>query len=111
MQHKTFTVNATKGKQAIENFVRHYYQQAYESRYSGGFIRVYEDYSLLNENQLMVCLRVDSSKENEVIIEMIVGGASSSLLFGAWDGSESRRIEHFEERLKGFCKIMEEAGE
>lgn len=67
---------------------------------------VYEDYSFLNGNDIMICLRVDSSEVDKGIvkIEMISGGGSSSLIADTGAGSELQRIRHFAEKLEAFCK-------
>lgn len=108
MVSKTFTLSGNDIQEAVCNFVRQYYQQAHESNYPGGFIRLYEDYSFLNENDIVNCFRVDftNASQGKIIIEMISGGSwSSSSWLGGGD-SEHRRIKHFRERLEEFCKEM-----
>jgi histidinol phosphatase-like PHP family hydrolase len=106
MQHKTFTLKGENIIAPVSEFVRFYYQEAFLSEYLGGFLMVYEDYSFLNSNQLMICLRVDSTAHQQGIIkiEMISGGGSGDLLLGEVLGSEKRRISHFAERLQEFCR-------
>jgi hypothetical protein len=106
MEHKTFTLKGKNIKEPISEFVRYYYQEAFLSEYLGGFLMVYEDYSLLNGNDMMICLRLDStaSEEGIIKIEMISGGGSDSLVTGAAFGSEKRRIKHFAEALQAFCE-------
>lgn len=108
MVTKTFTLNGTDIQESVSNFVRQYYQQAHESNYPGGFIRLYEDYSFLNDNDIVNCFRVDFSDalQGKIIIEMISGGSWSSENWVGSDGSEYRRIKHFKERLEEFCKEM-----
>lgn len=86
--------------------MRYYYQEAFLSEYLGGFLMVYEDYSLLNGNDIMICLRLDSSEITKGIIkiEMISGGGCGDTLLGDIFGSEKRRITHFEEKLEEFCR-------
>jgi hypothetical protein len=107
MVHQSFILSGENcTAEAVTEFVRFYYQQAYETHYPGGFMRVYEDYSFMNGNQLMVCLRVDLSKsgEQEVIIEMICGGGSTGPFDDFTMGSEDRRIKRFREKLAEFCE-------
>lgn len=106
MQHQTFILKGENIVEPVSHFVRYYYQEAFLSEYLGGFLMVYEDYSFLNSNDLMICLRLDSTASEQGIlkIEMISGGGSSDLLLGEVFGSEKRRISHFEERLTEFCK-------
>ncbi len=106
MQHKTFILKGENIAEPVSELVRYYYQEAFLSEYLGGFLMVYEDYSFLSGNQLMICLRLDSSQQQQGIIkiEMISGGGSSDLLVNDGLGSEKRRINHFKERLEEFCK-------
>ena len=106
MQHQTFTLKGDNILEPVTEFVRFYYQEAFLSEYLGGFLMVYEDYSFLNSNQLMICLRVDSTAHQHGVIkiEMISGGGSGDLVIGEVFGSEKRRINHFEEKLEEFCK-------
>lgn len=108
MQHKLFTIKGTDIEAPVTTFIQRYYQTVHESIYPGGFIRIYEDYSLMNDNDLAVCLRADTTKTGEgiFIIEMIIAGASGGLGFdfGIYGKSEHRRIKNFTERLQDFCK-------
>ncbi|GAB2813675.1 hypothetical protein [Ferruginibacter profundus] len=105
MEHQTFILKGKNIATSVSEFVRHYYQEAFLSEYLGGFLMVYEDYSLLNGNDIMICLRLDStaSEEGIIKIEMISGGGSDNLVTGALFGSEKRRIRHFAEALNVFC--------
>jgi len=106
MQHQTFILKGEHILEPVSEFVRFYYQEAFLSEYLGGFLMVYEDYSFLNSNDIMICLRLDStaSEQGIIKIEMISGGGSGDLLLGEVLGSEKRRISHFAERLEEFCK-------
>jgi len=106
MQHQTFVLKGKDILEPVSQLVRHYYQEAFLSEYLGGFLMVYEDYSLLNGNDIMICLRLDSSEQQNGIIkiQMISGGGNGDLLVGDIFGSENRRIKHFAERLEEFCK-------
>ncbi len=109
MEHKTFILKGKNIAEPVGQFVRLYYQEVFLSEYLGGFLMVYEDYSFLNGNDIMICLRVDSSASEEGIIkiEMISGGGSSSMATGALFGSEKRRITEFEDNLEKFCREKE----
>jgi hypothetical protein len=106
MQHQTFILKGQDILEPVSQFTRLYYQDSFLSEYLGGFLMVYEDYSLLNGNDIMICLRVDSSEavKGIVKIEMISGGGSSSLIGDNTFGSEQRRINHFAEKLEAFSK-------
>jgi hypothetical protein len=108
MQSKTFRICGENIAEPIIQFVRSFYQKAHESEYPGGLLRVYEDYSLMNGNQIMVCLRLDLTKSEDgmVEIEVIAGGGSGSMLFGEVMGSERRRIRDFSNELHFFCEEM-----
>ncbi len=108
MVTKTFTLTGNNIQEPVCHFVRQYYQQAHESNYPGGFIRLYEDFSFLNDNDIVNCFRVDFSNgsQGKIIIEMISGGAGSSLIWRGSDWSEDSRINHFRERLEEFCNEM-----
>ena len=109
MHHKTFALKGQNILEPLSHFVKKYYRDSddvYISEYTGGFLVAYEDYSFLNSNQMMVCLRLDSSEHEKGIIkiEVISGGGSSSLAMGDVFGSEKRRISEFAEELEKFCK-------
>jgi hypothetical protein len=106
MQHQTFILKGQDILEPVSQFTRLYYQDSFLSEYLGGFLMVYEDYSLLSGNDIMICLRVDSSEADKGIvkIEMISGGGSNSLIFDSGSYSEKKRITHFTERLEAFCK-------
>jgi len=106
MHYCTYILTGENLQDRVSDFVRMYYQEAHESEYPGGFLRVYEDYSFLNENDMMICIRVDTSEaENgKMKIEFISGGANKSLIFKTSLGSESRRIKHFQKDLQEFCR-------
>ena len=105
MKSQLYKIQGEENLQKVSDFVREYHQQAHESCYDGGFLRVYEDYSFLMGNDLVVCIRVDLNevKDNKIVIEFIVGGGSSGL-FGRnlWTRNNSR-INHFKDRLREFC--------
>ena len=62
-----FKIQGEENLQKISDFVREYHQQAHESNYVGGFLRVYEDYSFFMGNDLVVCIRVDLNEvENNI---------------------------------------------
>lgn len=108
MVTKTFTLTGNNIQEPVCHFVRQYYQQAHESNYPGGFIRLYEDFSFLNDNDIVNCFRVDFSdaSQGKMIVEMISGGSYPGST-GLWPGtSEHRRIKHFRERLEAFCREM-----
>jgi hypothetical protein len=106
MQHRTFILTGENLMDRVSDFVRLYHQEAYETEYTGGFMRVYEDYSFVNGNDIMVCIRVDTAEAEKgtMRIEIISGGGNSSLLLKNTWGSESRRIKHFQKELAEFCK-------
>jgi len=109
MHYCKFILTGKNLQDRVSDFVRLYYQEAYETEYPGGFLRVYEDYSFLNENYLMVCIRVDLTEVEKGVmkIEMISGGGSGSLFFKIEWGSENRRIKHFKKDLEEFCRTHE----
>jgi len=108
MHYKTFTLKGQNILEPVSDLVRRHYddEESYVSEYIGGFLIVYEDYSFLNSNQLMVCIRFDSteSEKGVITIEVIAGGAGRGVLFGDIFGSENRRINDFEDRLANFCR-------
>jgi len=103
---KIYHITGSNLQQPLEEFVRMHHQQAHESVYPGGFIRLYEDYSFLNGNDIMVCVRVDSTAavSNKMSIEFIAGGSGEGL-FSTGDGwgSERRRVSKFNNDLLDFC--------
>lgn len=118
MYSKTYQITGSNLQQPLEEFVRMHHQQAHESVYPGGFIRLYEDYSFLNGNDIMICVRVDSTAavSNKISIEFIAGGSREGLLTVAdlW-GSEKRRVSKFNNDLLDFCaahrfEVFEEEG-
>jgi hypothetical protein len=105
MVTKTYTI---KGKSILDpvcNFVRQYNQSAYETNYTGGFLRVNEEYSYLNRSDIMVCIRVDTSQAEDgiIIIELISGGATGHLLTGSIFARGRSRIRDFGKELQEFC--------
>ncbi|MCX6316206.1 MAG: hypothetical protein NTW29_02870 [Bacteroidetes bacterium] len=108
MVAQRFTIYGENLTVPVIQFIREFHKEAYESEYPGGLLRVYEDFSVLNGNQLMVCIRLDLSAATtgSVMLELIAGGASGSIFFGEWMGSENRRIRDFRQELKSFCKNM-----
>ncbi len=95
MESKTYSIEGNNASLLTEAFIKHYEQDAYESTYKGGFIRIFEDYSYLNGNDIMVCIRVDTNEamSNKIIVEFIAGGSRKGLLSpdNMWS-SESRRV-------------------
>ena len=106
MQHRTYILTGENLQDRVSDFVRMYYQEAHESEYPGGLLRVYEDYSFMNGNYMMVCIRVDFSEvdRGKMKLEFISGGAGDSLFIKDTWGSENRRIEHFQKNLQEFCR-------
>lgn len=102
-----FLVQGENLEHQLKEFIHYYNQNNHTSIYPGGLIHCHEDYSLLNENRLMVCIRLDTCRaaDNIYLIEIIAGGALDGLinLFGS-GGAEHRRIERFREKLETFCK-------
>lgn len=106
MRHKTYSLQGHDLEGPVTRFIEQYWQQAHESVYEGGFIRTFEEYSWMNSNRMLVCLRVDTSRahQGEMDIEIIVGGAGGGFFFSFNWGTESRRIKRFERELLAFCK-------
>ena len=100
-----FLLHGQNIESSLKEFILCFQPQAYESNYPGGFLRVYEEYSILNSNQLMVCIRVDTTMaaQENITIEVISGGGANSPFFKAWWGSEKRRIKNFGKALEEFC--------
>lgn len=105
MKSQVYKIQGEENLQKVSDFIREYHQQAHESNYEGGFLRVYEDYSFFMGNDLIICIRVDLNgvKDNKMVIEFIVGGGSNAP-FGRnlWTRNNSR-INHFKDRLREFC--------
>lgn len=107
MKSQFFKIQGEEKLEMVSDFVREYHQQAHESSYAGGFLRVYEDYSFFMGNDLVVCIRVDLNevKNNKIVIEFIVGGGSNGFLGrDLWTRNNSR-IRHFKDRLREFCAV------
>lgn len=105
MQSQTFVITGQDFLEPISTFVRHYHQVAHESSYQGGFIRLYEDYSFLAGNDLMICIRLDAAAalEGKVLIEFIAGGGSGYPFFRNLFTRNNSRIRHFRNQLEAFC--------
>jgi hypothetical protein len=105
MVTQTFLLHGRNIAGQVTEFIRSYHPESYESNFQGGLLRVYEEYSILNSNQLMVCIRLDVTKadQGEITIEVISGGGSGTPFFRAWWGSEKRRVKNFGKALEGFC--------
>ena len=101
----SYTLTGRNIEGRVSEFVRNFFQSAYESSYSGGFLRVFEDYSFWNKNNPMVCIRIDTTEaENgKIRIEVITGGNSDKVLVSSIFGSERRRINGFAKQLQNFC--------
>lgn len=107
MQSKLFIIKGTDIEAPVTAFIQRYYQTVHESVYPGGFIRLFQDYVFLKDNDMMVCLRADTNrvKDGIYIIEIITGGGGASLFFqNIKDWSDNDRIVNFKERLQDFCK-------
>lgn len=106
MQQKIYRLKGDDILEPVNEFVRSHYQEAYESAYEGGYLRMYEDYSILNGNDIMVCIRVDTSSaaSGHIVIEIISGGGSDNPITGEFLGSENRRIKGFTKSLETFCE-------
>lgn len=106
MRSKTFIVKGEESLNWVTDFTRQYNQKAHESTFDGGFLRVYEDYSFLVGNDLVVCIRVDSSLSDQgiILIEFIVGGGGTSAFGFNLFARNNSRINHFRDRLSEFCR-------
>lgn len=104
MQHRNFILRGTNIKEPITELIQQYHQESFISEYPGGFMLAYEDFSFLNSNYILICLRVDYSEDGVIKIEMLSGGAAGAVMLGDLYGSENRRIKHFNDRLEEFCK-------
>lgn len=106
MRHKIFTLKGKDLEENLKEFLHVYRSDAYETHYQGGFLRIYEDYSVLNSSPISVTLRVDTNEaaNGTMIIEIITGGASGSRFFDRLFGSERRRIQDFEDQLRLICE-------
>lgn len=106
MQHKSYCLQVNRQEETVYRFIEEFWPNCYESHYSGGYLRVFEDYSLMKGNNIMVCIRVDTSRteQGELDIEIIAGGARTGLIFDIGMGSEGRRIKKFEKELLSFCR-------
>ena len=108
MRHKTYNLQIKGQEENVYKFIDDFWPNCYESRFTGGYLRVFEDYSFMKSNNIMVCIRVDNSRldQGELELEIIAGGARSGLIFDLGMGSEGRRIKRFEKELLRFCGEM-----
>lgn len=106
MRSTTFIVKGERPYNSVFEFIRQYHQQAHESTFEGGFLRVYEDYSFLVGNDLVVCIRVDTSQADQgnILIEFIVGGGGTSPIGFNLFARNKSRVNHFRDRLNEFCQ-------
>ena len=106
MINKTYTIKGSAISDAICNFVREHDRSAFESNYNGGFLRVWEEYSYVNRADIMICVRVDTTKAADgiIIIEVISGGDTGSLFTGGLFSRGRRNIRDFGRELQRFCK-------
>lgn len=105
MRSTTFIIKGDDPLNAVSDFIRQYHQQAHESTYDGGFIRLYEDYSFLLGNDLVIGVRVDCNLATQgvILIEFIVGGGGTSPFgLNSWSRNKNR-VKHFREQLNEFC--------
>lgn len=106
MELQVFTLTGTGIEDALTAFVRSHCADGYESSYQGGCLWAYEDYTLLNNNYIMVCIRLDSTNADKGIIriEAIAGGGAHGILNITDWGSEERRLNRFRNKLIDFCE-------
>lgn len=106
MEVQKFSLKAPGLLNEVSDFVNNFWQEAYHSEFNGGFLRVYEDYSFLNGNNIVVFIRLDSTEYTSGIIriEIIAGGAADNILNITNWGSEERRVNKFRNRLIDFCE-------
>ena len=102
----SYTLRGRNIEASVAEFVRNFNLSAYESRYKGGFLRIFEDSSFWNKNNYMVIIRVDTNDKDDGIIriEVISGGADDKLLVGSIFGGDKRRIKEFPKSLQKFCE-------
>lgn len=88
-----------------ETFVCMYYQQAYESVYPNGFLRIYEDKNLVLEEYFMEYIRVDATEAaaGKMVIEFIKN-YGKLFLFKGQIQLRIRYDERFTAKLQWFCK-------
>lgn len=105
MINNSYTLTGRNIEVRVTEFVRDFFQSAYESNYKGGFLRVFEDYSFWNKNNFMVCIRVDTTdaETGKIRIEVITGGNGDKVFVSSIFGSERRRIKGFAKNLQTFC--------
>jgi hypothetical protein len=88
----------------VAEFVRNFYLSAYESKYNGGYLRVFEDAKDL------VVIRVDNSEaeRGKIRIEVISGGGEEKVLiksaFSSIFNKDQKRIRSFAKELEVFCE-------
>ncbi len=106
MRATSFIVKGEEPLNKVSEFIRQYHQKAYESSFEGGFLRVYEDYSFLVGNDLVVCIRVDTSQADHgiILIEFIVGGGGTSPIGFNLFARNKSRLKHFHDRLIELCQ-------
>lgn len=105
MISNSYTLTGRNIEARVTEFVRNFFQSAYESNYKGGFLRVFEDCSFWNKNNFMVCIRVDTTdaENGKVRIEVIAGGNGDKVLVSSIFNSDRRRINGFAKDLQNFC--------
>ena len=106
MVNTSYTLKGNNIEQPVRDFIKNHHQKGHESNYTGGFLWIYEDYSWLNNNYLMVCIRVDTTKvQNGILtIEVISGGAAEGIFRKLTFGSDKRRVTRFGKELQEFCE-------
>lgn len=105
MRSSTFIIKGEDPHSKVTDFIRQYHQKAHESTFEGGFLRVYEDYSFLVGNDLVICIRVDMNLMDQgiILIEFIVGGGGTSAIGFNLFARNNSRVNHFRDRLTAFC--------
>jgi hypothetical protein len=101
-----YTIKGRNLEEKISGFVRDFNSSAYEGKFNGGFVRIFEDNNFFNKNNYMVFIRVDTTEsENGLIkIEIISGGAEDQVLIPSIFGGDKRRVKQFGKALQEFCK-------
>ena len=100
-----YTVEGKSCCSEISNFLETGLKPEYKSNTSGGVLFFIEDYSLVNNSNLMIVVSVQkiNNIEDHCVVEIVAGGGGEGL-FAFTFGNEKRRVNKKTDLLYDFCE-------
>lgn len=101
-----FAVQGLNAYSEVNSLLEKELKKGFKSKIIEGTLFYYEDYSMMNNSDLLVVTRLQkiNNSENDCEVEIVAGGGGDGILSLTF-GNEKRRLNKVLDLIEDFCKF------